>query len=79
MMMIHGARPIAEKSADSVVRTALTAGDVMLAMAMAALGATTHWSAIRKAGMGGLSLAAILFAWLLLGGAALNWLAMRLF
>ena len=38
---------------------------VMLAMAMAALGLTTHVSAIRNAGVKPLALAALLFAWLI--------------
>jgi uncharacterized integral membrane protein (TIGR00698 family) len=45
---------------------------VILAMAMAALGVTTHVSAIRTAGIKPLALAALLFAWLVLGGAAIN-------
>jgi uncharacterized integral membrane protein (TIGR00698 family) len=52
-----------------------TANDVdtgVLAMAMAALGITTHVSAIRTAGIKPLGLAALLFAWLILGGGAIN-------
>ena len=45
---------------------------VILAMAMAALGITTHISAIRTAGIKPLALAALLFAWLILGGGAIN-------
>jgi uncharacterized membrane protein YadS len=41
-------------------------------MAMAALGLTTHVSAIRSAGIKPLALAAALFAWLILGGGAIN-------
>jgi uncharacterized membrane protein YadS len=41
-------------------------------MAMAALGLTTHVSAIRSAGIRPLALAAALFAWLILGGGAIN-------
>lgn len=44
----------------------------LLAMAMAALGLSTHFSAIRKAGAKPLLLALILFAWLLAGGALIN-------
>ena len=44
----------------------------LLAMAMAALGLSTHFSAIRKAGVRPLLLASILFAWLLAGGALIN-------
>ncbi|MBC7731048.1 MAG: YeiH family putative sulfate export transporter, partial [Bacteriovorax sp.] len=41
-------------------------------MAMAALGLTTHLSAIRNAGIKPLALAALLFAWLIGGGIAIN-------
>jgi uncharacterized integral membrane protein (TIGR00698 family) len=44
----------------------------VLAMAMAALGLTTHVSAIRSAGVRPLALAAVLFAWLVAGGIAIN-------
>jgi uncharacterized integral membrane protein (TIGR00698 family) len=44
----------------------------VLAMAMAALGLTTHASAIRSAGLKPLALAAVLFAWLVGGGIAIN-------
>jgi uncharacterized membrane protein YadS len=39
---------------------------------MGALGLTTHLSAIAKAGTRPLKLAAILFLWLVLGGAIIN-------
>jgi uncharacterized membrane protein YadS len=39
---------------------------------MAALGVSTHVSAIRTAGIKPLALAAMLFAWLILGGLAIN-------
>ena len=45
---------------------------VLLAMAMAALGLTTHMSAIRRAGIKPLLLAGLLFCWLIAGGAAIN-------
>ena len=44
----------------------------MLAMAMAALGVTTHVSANRTAGIKLLMRAALLFAWLIIGGLAIN-------
>lgn len=44
----------------------------LLAMAMAALGLSTPLGAIRKAGIKPLLLAAVLFAWLVLGGALIN-------
>ncbi|ARU05627.1 hypothetical protein CCO03_13880 [Comamonas serinivorans] len=49
--------------------------DGLLAMAMAALGATTHLRAIRQAGPRAALLAAALFAWLVLGGGLLSVLA----
>lgn len=45
---------------------------VLLAMAMAALGLSTHVSAIRCAGIKPLALAALLFVWLICGGLAVN-------
>ena len=45
---------------------------LLLAMAMAALGLTTHVSALRQAGLKPLLLALLLFAWLLLGGLGVN-------
>ena len=44
----------------------------LLAMAMAALGLTTHISALKKAGVRPLLMALILFVWLIIGGAAIN-------
>jgi uncharacterized integral membrane protein (TIGR00698 family) len=52
---------------------------VLLATAMAALGLRTHAGAIRQAGVKPLLLALSLFAFLLVGGGAINWLVMRLF
>ncbi|HEY9100992.1 YeiH family protein [Chitinimonas sp.] len=51
---------------------------LLLATAMAALGLSTHLGAIRQAGLKPLLLAAILFAWLVLGGGAINLLAASL-
>ncbi|MBC7735087.1 MAG: YeiH family putative sulfate export transporter, partial [Bacteriovorax sp.] len=56
----------------AVVSAVLDIDTVMLAMAMAALGLTTHLSAIRNAGIKPLALAALLFAWLIGGGIAIN-------
>ncbi len=47
-------------------------GMLLLAMAMGALGLTTHLSSVRKAGVKPLILAALLFAWLVAGGALIN-------
>ncbi|PNK61768.1 YeiH family putative sulfate export transporter [Psychrobacter sp. FDAARGOS_221] len=46
--------------------------NLLLTMAMFALGLTTHFSAIKKAGFKPLLLAALVFGWLLSGGAAIN-------
>lgn len=59
-------------------RTALVDVDTfILAMAMAALGLTTHVSAIRKAGIKPLLLGGVLFIWLILGGGLINDLVAR--
>jgi uncharacterized membrane protein YadS len=50
-------------------------GTSLLAMAMAALGLTTHAGAIRQAGVKPLLLAGLLFTWLIGGGAIINWVA----
>jgi uncharacterized integral membrane protein (TIGR00698 family) len=63
----------------AVVATAVNIDTVLLAMAMAALGLTTHVSAIRTAGLKPLGLAAFLFGWLLMGGFLINWAAAKLF
>jgi uncharacterized membrane protein YadS len=54
------------------VAVAIEVDTVLLAMAMAALGLTTHVSALRQAGMKPLLLALLLFAWLLAGGLGIN-------
>ena len=46
--------------------------DVLLTMAMFALGLTTHLSAIKQAGVKPLILGAIMFAWLIIGGGLIN-------
>ncbi|MCW3480096.1 YeiH family putative sulfate export transporter [Neisseriaceae bacterium JH1-16] len=48
------------------------ADNLLLAMAMGALGLTTHVSAIRQAGLKPLALAAILFVYLIVGGGLIN-------
>ena len=50
----------------------LDADTFLLAMAMAALGLTTHLSSVRRAGMRPLLLGGLLFMWLIVGGAAIN-------
>jgi uncharacterized integral membrane protein (TIGR00698 family) len=56
----------------AVVNEFIEIDTVLLAMAMAGLGLTTHAAAIRKAGVRPLALAAVLFAWLVGGGLAIN-------
>ncbi len=56
----------------SVVGGATAADTFLLAMAMGALGLTTHVSGIRRAGMKPMLLGAVLFVWLIAGGAAIN-------
>jgi len=55
-----------------VVGVATELDTALLAMAMAALGLTTHLSVIRKAGLKPLLLALMLFVWLVVGGAFIN-------
>jgi len=55
-----------------VVEFAKNIDTVFLAMAMASLGLTSHISVIRNAGVKPLILAAVLFAWLIGGGALIN-------
>lgn len=55
-----------------LVSAAIDFDTVILAMAMAALGLTTHVSAIRKAGVKPLLLALVLFIWLIVGGICIN-------
>lgn len=46
--------------------------NLLLTMAMFALGLTTHFSAVKQAGIKPLILAAVMFVWLILGGALIN-------
>ena len=55
-----------------VVDAAINLDTLILAAAMAALGISTQFSAIQKAGLKPLGLAAVLFAWLIFGGFAIN-------
>jgi len=50
----------------------VTLDTILLAMAMAALGLTTHISALKNAGVRPLLMALMLFAWLIVGGGAIN-------
>lgn len=54
------------------VSAAVDVDTLILATAMAALGVSTQFSAIRAAGVKPLGLAALLFGWLIFGGLAIN-------
>ena len=56
----------------SFERSMVMLDDVLLTMAMFALGLTTHLSAIKQAGVKPLILGAIMFAWLIIGGGLIN-------
>ena len=56
----------------AIVDMLVTLDTVLLAMAMAALGLTTHVSALKKAGAKPLLMALMLFVWLIVGGGAIN-------
>lgn len=56
----------------AVVQALINIDTFLLAIAMAALGLCTHFSAIKKAGAKPLLLGAILFCWLIVGGALIN-------
>ncbi len=56
----------------AVVGAAIDLDTFLLAMAMGALGLTTHLSAIRRAGIKPLLLGGLLFIWLVGGGAVIN-------
>lgn len=58
---------------NSVVKMLITLDTILLAMAMAALGVTTHVSALKKAGAKPLMMALVLFIWLIVGGGAINY------
>lgn len=58
---------------NSVVQMLIMLDTIMLAMAMAALGVTTHVSALKKAGAKPLMMALVLFIWLIVGGGAINY------
>ena len=68
IVLIHTWVPMSE----SVVHSMVMLDDVLLTMAMFALGLTTHLSAIKQAGVRPLILGAIMFGWLILGGGLIN-------
>ena len=55
-----------------IVTFLVTMDTLLLAMAMAALGLTTHVSALKKAGIKPLLMALMLFVWLIVGGGGIN-------
>ncbi|MCK9689180.1 YeiH family protein [Scleromatobacter humisilvae] len=57
----------------AAIAVANTIDIAVLAIAMAALGLTTRLSAMKAAGLAPLGLGATLFAWLVVGGGAINW------
>lgn len=65
--------------AHKITAVAIDLDTLLLAMAMAALGLSTHISAIRQAGIKPILLATILFAWLVVGGAVINNMVMMAF
>ncbi len=68
IVLIHTWVPMSE----SIVRSMVMLDDVLLTMAMFALGLTTHLSAIKQAGVKPLILGAVMFGWLILGGGLIN-------
>ena len=68
MAGIHSSGLIPKQAVD----VALEVDTFLLAMAMAALGLTTHVSAVKRAGVRPLLLAAVLFVWLMVGGFVIN-------
>lgn len=56
----------------SFERSMVMLDDVLLTMAMFALGLTTHLGAIKQAGVKPLILGAIMFSWLIVGGGLIN-------
>ena len=68
IVVLHTWVPMSEGFEQSMVML----DDVLLTMAMFALGLTTHISAIKQAGVRPLILGAIMFAWLIVGGGLIN-------
>ena len=68
VVLLHTWIPMATSFEHSMVML----DDVLLTMAMFALGLTTHISAIKQAGVKPLILGAIMFVWLIVGGGLIN-------
>lgn len=56
----------------AIVQFLVSLDNILLIMAMAALGLTTHFSSLKQAGIKPFILGAIVFLWLVIGGAAIN-------
>ncbi|WP_367105165.1 YeiH family protein [uncultured Psychrobacter sp.] len=68
IVLLHTWLPMSDGFERSMVRL----DNVLLTMAMFALGLTTHLSAIKQAGIKPLILGAVMFGWLILGGGLIN-------
>ena len=68
VVLLHTLIPMTESFEHSMVML----DDVLLTMAMFALGLTTHMSAIKQAGVKPLILGVIMFTWLIVGGGLIN-------
>lgn len=68
LVVVHSWLPMSAQAEQLMI----TLDDVLLTMAMFALGLTTHISAIKQAGAKPLWLGAIAFGWLILGGGLIN-------
>ena len=68
IVLLHTWVPMSANIERSMVRL----DDILLTMAMFALGLTTHLSAIKQAGVKPLVLGAVMFGWLILGGGLIN-------
>lgn len=68
IVLLHSWVPMSKNFESSMVML----DDVLLTMAMFALGLTTHLSAIKQTGVKPLILGAMIFAWLIIGGGVIN-------
>lgn len=68
IVLLHTWLPMSEDFEHTMIKL----DDVLLTMAMFALGLTTHMSAIKQAGAKPLVLGAIMFGWLIIGGGLIN-------
>lgn len=68
IVVLHTWVPMSQSFEQSMIML----DDILLTMAMFALGLTTHLSAIKQAGVKPLILAAMMFVWLIVGGGLIN-------